>query len=99
MALHSEGALVSAGGEDEKEIIDASLNGALHDLAQYGEVDMVDGMAILSLVGKEMKNMVGIAGKFFSILGENSVNIEMISQGRHGHFGESRSVPWLTHGF
>jgi aspartate kinase len=38
-------------------------------------------MAILSLVGAEMKNMVGIAGRMFSTLGEHNVNIEMISQG------------------
>jgi aspartate kinase len=33
------------------------------------------------LVGAEMKNMIGIAGRMFSTLGENNVNIEMISQG------------------
>jgi aspartate kinase len=38
-------------------------------------------MAILSLVGKQMRNMVGIAGRMFSTLAEGSVNIEMISQG------------------
>lgn len=38
-------------------------------------------MAILSLVGKQMKNMVGIAGKMFTTLAEANVNIEMISQG------------------
>lgn len=38
-------------------------------------------MAILSLVGKQMKHMVGIAGRMFSALAEKSVNIEMISQG------------------
>jgi hypothetical protein len=38
-------------------------------------------MAILSLVGKQMKNMVGIAGKMFTTLAEADVNIEMISQG------------------
>ena len=82
MALHSEKAFVSAGGDDEKEIVDASLKGAIGDLAQYGTVDMIPDMAILSLVGKQMKNMIGIAGKMFSVLGENHVNIEMISQGR-----------------
>lgn len=81
MALHSESALVSAGGDDEKEIVDASLRGAVNDLAQYGTVDVVDNMAILSLVGQEMKRMTGIAGKMFTVLGENNVNIEMISQG------------------
>lgn len=38
-------------------------------------------MAILSLVGRQMKNMVGIAGKMFSVLAKEGVNIEMISQG------------------
>lgn len=38
-------------------------------------------MAILSLVGKHMRNMVGIAGRMFSSLAEGNVNLEMISQG------------------
>jgi aspartate kinase len=29
-----------------------------------------------------MRNMIGVAGKMFSTLGENDVNIEMISQGK-----------------
>jgi aspartokinase len=39
-------------------------------------------MAILSLVGAQMKDMVGVAGKMFTTLGEHGVNLEMISQGR-----------------
>jgi aspartate kinase len=62
-------------------IVDQDLRGAITELRQFGTVDIIDGMAILSLVGKQMKNMVGIAGKMFSTLGENNVNIEMISQG------------------
>lgn len=81
MALHSEAPLVTGGGEDEKRIIDQDLRGAVEELRRYGTVDIIDGMAILSLVGKQMKNMVGIAGKMFSTLGEHNVNIEMISQG------------------
>jgi aspartate kinase len=38
-------------------------------------------MAILSLVGREMRNSVGIASLMFSTLAKHSVNIEMISQG------------------
>ena len=38
-------------------------------------------MAILSLVGKQMRNMVGIAGKMFTTLAQGNINIEMISQG------------------
>lgn len=38
-------------------------------------------MAILSLVGHQMRNMVGIAGRMFSTLAEGEINIDMISQG------------------
>jgi aspartate kinase len=38
-------------------------------------------MAILSMVGKQMRNMVGIAGRMFTTLAQGNVNIEMISQG------------------
>jgi aspartate kinase len=37
--------------------------------------------AILSLVGREMRNMVGMSSKMFSSLASKGVNIEMISQG------------------
>ncbi|KAI1084127.1 aspartate kinase [Whalleya microplaca] len=51
------------------------------DLEECGDVSVLADMAILSLVGAEMKNMIGIAGRMFSTLGEHNVNIEMISQG------------------
>ncbi|KAF7546181.1 hypothetical protein G7Z17_g8629 [Cylindrodendrum hubeiense] len=70
MAIHS--------GSTE---IDA-FNCATAELAECGEVTILSNMAILSLVGAEMKNMVGIAGRMFSTLGEHSVNLEMISQGK-----------------
>jgi aspartate kinase len=44
-------------------------------------VDVIKNLAILSLVGKQMKNLVGIAGMMFSTLASAGVNIEMISQG------------------
>ncbi|RYP75652.1 hypothetical protein DL769_003782 [Monosporascus sp. CRB-8-3] len=50
-------------------------------LSDEGEVNMILDMAILSLVGAELKSMTGIAGRMFAILGEHHVNIEMISQG------------------
>lgn len=80
MALHSEVPLLN-GGRDEYQVIDDNLNGALNDLQGYGTVDIIPEMAILSLVGKQMKNMIGVAGRMFTTLGENNVNIEMISQG------------------
>ncbi|EHA22469.1 aspartokinase [Aspergillus niger ATCC 1015] len=81
MALHSEMPLLNGVGRDEYQVIDEDLKGALRDLQRYGTVDIIPEMAILSLVGKQMKNMIGVAGRMFSTLGENNVNIEMISQG------------------
>lgn len=81
MALHSEAPLLNGGGEQDYKIVNHDLDCAIRDLREYGTVDIIPEMAILSLVGKQMKNMIGIAGKMFSTLGENSVNIEMISQG------------------
>ena len=81
MALHSEMPLLNGNGRDEYQVIDDDLKGALNDLGNYGTVDIIPEMAILSLVGKQMKNMIGVAGRMFTTLGENNVNIEMISQG------------------
>ncbi|EXM35778.1 aspartate kinase [Fusarium oxysporum f. sp. vasinfectum 25433] len=69
MAIHSSSQQVEAFGKATKE------------LAECGDVSVLNDMAILSLVGAEMKNMVGIAGRMFSTLGEHNVNLEMISQG------------------
>jgi aspartate kinase len=85
MALHSESAMLSGGGEDEYSIKDKDLGGAIEELKKLGTIDIVPDMAIVSLVGRQLKNMVGISGKFFSVLGENNINIEMISQGKPNH--------------
>ncbi|CAN8095798.1 unnamed protein product [Discula destructiva] len=57
------------------------LEMATKDLADCGDVSVLRSMAILSLVGADMKNMIGVAGKMFTTLGDHNVNIEMISQG------------------
>lgn len=62
-------------------ISDSELQMVKQELEECGEVSILNKMAILSLVGAEMKNMIGIAGRMFSTLGEHNVNIEMISQG------------------
>ncbi|KND93874.1 putative aspartokinase [Tolypocladium ophioglossoides CBS 100239] len=54
---------------------------AKQSLAECGDVSVLPDMAILSLVGADMKNMIGVAGRMFSTLGEHRVNLEMISQG------------------
>ncbi|BGP02092.1 Aspartokinase [Rhodotorula toruloides] len=64
-------------GEIRKSVLDR----VTRDLKVVGEISISRDMAILSLVGKHMKNMVGVAGKMFTTLAEGNVNIEMISQG------------------
>lgn len=81
MALHSEISLLSGQGEEELRIESEALKGAVDDLGKWGAVDLVPSMAIISLVGRQLRSMVGISGRFFSTLGEHGINIEMISQG------------------
>lgn len=57
------------------------LERAIRELSLYGDVDVSRDLAILSLVGKDMKRSVGVASKMFNILAKNSINIHMISQG------------------
>ena len=39
------------------------------------------GLAIIALVGENMRTQVGISGKMFSALGQNGINIRAIAQG------------------
>jgi aspartate kinase len=81
MALHSENSMLTGGDSESLQIQDLRLSGCVEDLSELGNVDLVADMAIVSLVGKQLKNMTGISGRFFSVLGDNHINIEMISQG------------------
>ncbi|KAI8146218.1 Aspartate/glutamate/uridylate kinase [Fennellomyces sp. T-0311] len=65
----------------EADMLQANLDKAIANLEQLGKVDVLRDMAILSLVGKRMKNTVGTAGKMFTALATAGVNIEIISQG------------------
>lgn len=68
MAVHSEA--------KERELREAT-----EELRRYGTVDVIRNLTILSLVGKQMKHMIGVAGNMFTTLAKANVNIEMISQG------------------
>ncbi|KAJ3808567.1 Aspartate/glutamate/uridylate kinase [Lentinula aff. lateritia] len=57
------------------------LDRLILELKKSGSVYVHRHMAILSLVGREMRHLVGIAGRMFTTLGNGNVNIEMISQG------------------
>ena len=57
------------------------LQHAIEKLSEYGSVDVVTNMAIIRLVGLQLKRSIGIAGRLFTALGDGNINIEMISQG------------------
>lgn len=84
MAFYCHRELVRRNNDDGegRHIIDNDLKGAVDELARLGAVELVDEMAIVSLVGQEMKNMRGISGAMLSVLGKHNINIEMISQGK-----------------
>lgn len=58
-----------------------ALKSAVEALKKLGSVDVTKKMVIISLVGKQMKQFIGIAGTMFTTLSEQGINIEMISQG------------------
>ena len=53
----------------------------MKELSELGLVTYEHDMAVVSVVGQRMKHSVGLAGKMFSCLAREKVNIEMISQG------------------
>ena len=57
--------------EFQKEIVNKDI----------AEVHIEENICIIAAVGEAMKNQPGIAGKLFSTLGRNGVNIEAIAQG------------------
>lgn len=74
--IHSP--VVANGGSDSEDDIkleDERLDGVVTDLADLGNVSLAFGMAIISLVGKDLRDNTGISGEFFSVLGENHINV------------------------
>ena len=81
MAIQSEVPMMSTEGDEDCDVVSPDLLGAIEQLREIGSVNVLPRMAIISLVGKDMRNSSGTAGRIFTVLGDNSVNIEMIAQG------------------
>lgn len=60
---------------------DSDLDKIKNDLEGIADIKIEKNKAIICVVGEGMQNIHGIAGRTFSVLGKNKVNIEMISQG------------------
>ncbi|KAL9614943.1 MAG: hypothetical protein Q9167_000585 [Letrouitia subvulpina] len=84
LAIHSQTPFVSSGNDDAEsryKTEHTDLQKTIGELEDLGQVDVVHGLAILSLIGTGLKKSTGIAGKLFCALGDNAINIDMISQG------------------
>ncbi len=60
---------------------DRDIECIVSDLREIADVEVIKNKAIICVVGEGMRRVPGIAGKTFTSLGKNKVNIEMISQG------------------
>ncbi len=60
---------------------DDGLEGIMEELGEIGTVQIEKNKAIICAVGEGMKQVKGIAGRIFSVLGNNNINVGMISQG------------------
>ena len=80
----SEHTICLAVREEDAAGAKAAIETAFEPEIALGRVDPVqveDDLAIAAVVGEGMRARVGLAGKTFSLLGENGVNIRAIAQG------------------
>ncbi|PIY07665.1 MAG: bifunctional aspartate kinase/homoserine dehydrogenase I [Flexibacter sp. CG_4_10_14_3_um_filter_32_15] len=73
-------------GINQSELQNAQnvLNFAFEKDIQKGlmnEVKAIENQCIVALVGDNMKNAIGLAGKVFGAIGENGINVTAIAQG------------------
>ena len=54
------------------------------ELKDIADVEILRNKAVICVVGEGMKHTPGVAGRTFSVLGRNKINIEVISQGASG---------------
>jgi aspartate kinase len=70
------GASASVALEGSRELVELTP-----ELEALGEVDFQPNMAIICLVGEDIRGRVGIASEVFGILAASGINIRMIAQG------------------
>jgi len=67
-------------GVKAKEAIEAEFEFEIRQ-KHIEKVEVVNDMSIVAIVGENMKKSRGVAGKLFSTLGRNGINIAAIAQG------------------
>ena len=67
--------------QDEFMHKEQKVVGAIHRLADPDTIDIESDLALIAVVGRGMKSQRGTAGRIFSALAHNNVNVKMIDQG------------------
>ncbi len=69
-------------------VASSAIEGCLHDLISQinarltpDNVQIVNEVSLIAIVGRKLAYNIGIAGRIFTALGENDINIRMIEQG------------------
>ena len=57
------------------------LISALNDRLKPDTINIANEISLIAIVGRKLASNIGIAGKIFTALGENDINIRMIEQG------------------
>ncbi|MCK5177565.1 MAG: aspartate kinase [Candidatus Aenigmarchaeota archaeon] len=57
------------------------IQNIIKKLSKFSSVSLEKNKSIICVVGEALKHRYGIAGKIFTVLGNNKINVEMISQG------------------
>ncbi|MFL5786759.1 MAG: bifunctional aspartate kinase/homoserine dehydrogenase I [Flavisolibacter sp.] len=66
--------------EKAKKVIDKAFDFEIES-GKVNPITVEKDLAIVALVGDNMKNHVGVSGKMFGVMGRNGVNIRAIAQG------------------
>ena len=57
------------------------LISALNATVAPDSINIANEISLIAIVGRKLQSNIGIAGKIFTALGENDINIRMIEQG------------------
>ena len=57
------------------------LISALNDAVAPDTINIANEISLIAIVGRKLQSNIGIAGKIFTALGDNDINIRMIEQG------------------
>lgn len=66
--------------EDVKDVI-YDMVGEMKKACHADDIKIIDNIALIATVGRQMMYKPGISGKLFAVLGQNNINIRMIAQG------------------